>query len=123
MGWTFQRGHKPSHQHRYKLAIECPQPPTPEPTSTPTAAPTTRNVGKVAHIYAETTTCVLDLPITWDLVSEEDEDILWGWRIELCDLADEHICAIRYIEQQASAFVLCSDELTEKANPAVLQGQ
>jgi len=115
----FNEASNPHDQHSYKLAIECPQPPTSEPTAYPTAAPTTLNVGKVAHIYAETTTCVLDLPITWDQVSVEDEDILWGWRIELCDLTDNHICAIRYIEQQDSAFVLCSDELTETENPAV----
>jgi len=115
----FNEDANPHSEHSYKLAIECPQPPTPEPTATPTSAPTTRNIGKVAHIYAETTTCVLDLPITWDVVSDEDEDILWGWRMELCDLSDNRVCAIRYIEQQSSDFVLCSDELTETANPAV----
>jgi hypothetical protein len=52
-------------------------------------------------------------------VSEEDQDILWGWRMELCDLSDNRVCAIRYIEQEGSDFVLCSDELTETKNPAV----
>jgi hypothetical protein len=88
------------------------------------AAVTARNVGRNSHIYVETTTCVLDTPLFWNDVAAEDEDIIWGWRIEVCDEVNTRVCAIRYIEYDSEGgtfpeFVLCSDELTETQNPAV----
>jgi len=61
--------------------------PTPSPTFGPTVAPTNFEFFDVNRIFVETTDCVLDLPISWEMPSNADENIenLWGFFVEIAD--------------------------------------